>query len=172
MRRAILFSLEDVWITRAGRPVLSGVSLGIDEGFTAVVGERDGVRWATRTAPHVDRTACAWLIRRFIDAEAEFVFVAKIVHEADLGDERRAARPGLQVAEPHRELRGERTRHGLRHRQALLVLGLRVPTPLRDQVAVHVPDQRDRSAKAHGSQHEEVLKQGAETAPGHVSIDG
>jgi hypothetical protein len=24
---------------------------------------------------HVDRTACAWLIRRFIDDEAEFVFV-------------------------------------------------------------------------------------------------
>jgi len=24
---------------------------------------------------HVDRTACAWLIRRFIDSEAEFVFV-------------------------------------------------------------------------------------------------
>ena len=33
------------------------------------------MRWATRSGPHVDRTACAWLIRRFIDAEAEFVFV-------------------------------------------------------------------------------------------------
>jgi hypothetical protein len=33
------------------------------------------MRWATRTGPHVDRTASAWLIRRFIDAEAEFVFV-------------------------------------------------------------------------------------------------
>lgn len=33
------------------------------------------MRWATRTGPHVDRTACAWLILRFIDAEAEFVFV-------------------------------------------------------------------------------------------------
>jgi hypothetical protein len=33
------------------------------------------VRWATRSEPHVDRTACAWLIRRFVDAEAEFVFV-------------------------------------------------------------------------------------------------
>jgi hypothetical protein len=33
------------------------------------------VRWATRSGPHVDRTACAWLIRRFIDPEAEFVFV-------------------------------------------------------------------------------------------------
>jgi hypothetical protein len=34
------------------------------------------MRWATRTGPHVDRTACAWLIARFIDSEAEFVFVA------------------------------------------------------------------------------------------------
>jgi hypothetical protein len=33
------------------------------------------VKWATRSGPHVDRTACAWLIRRFVDADAEFVFV-------------------------------------------------------------------------------------------------
>ena len=33
------------------------------------------MRWATRAGVHVDRTACAWLIRRFIDDEAEFVFV-------------------------------------------------------------------------------------------------
>ena len=33
------------------------------------------MRWATRAAVHVDRTACAWLIRRFIDGDAEFVFV-------------------------------------------------------------------------------------------------
>ena len=33
------------------------------------------MRWATRAGPHVDRTACAWLIRRFIDPQAEFVFV-------------------------------------------------------------------------------------------------
>jgi hypothetical protein len=34
------------------------------------------VRWATRAGCHVDRVACAWLIRRYIDAQAEFVFVA------------------------------------------------------------------------------------------------
>jgi hypothetical protein len=34
------------------------------------------VRWATRAGPHVDRTACAWLIARFIDPDAEFLFVA------------------------------------------------------------------------------------------------
>lgn len=31
--------------------------------------------WATRRHVHVDRTACAWLVRRFIDPEARFVFV-------------------------------------------------------------------------------------------------
>jgi hypothetical protein len=33
------------------------------------------VKWATRPHCHIDRAACAWLIRRFIDSEAEFVFV-------------------------------------------------------------------------------------------------
>src|SRR5262245_10320444 len=33
------------------------------------------MRWATRAKCHVDRAACAWLIRRFVDAEATFVFV-------------------------------------------------------------------------------------------------
>jgi hypothetical protein len=31
--------------------------------------------WATRRHVHIDRTACAWLVRRFIDADAQFVFV-------------------------------------------------------------------------------------------------
>jgi hypothetical protein len=97
------------------------------------------MRWATRRHCHIDRAACAWLIRRFIDPEAEFVFVddpdevpadatpfdmrgvelshhggdcsfetflrryeladpvlweiAKVVHEADLADERATTRP-------------------------------------------------------------------------------
>jgi|SRR5215204_1806760 len=33
------------------------------------------MKWATRAGLHVDRTACAWLIRRFVDEQAEFVFV-------------------------------------------------------------------------------------------------
>ena len=31
--------------------------------------------WATRRHVHIDRTACAWLLRRFVDPDAEFVFV-------------------------------------------------------------------------------------------------
>lgn len=35
-----------------------------------------GKRWATRARPWVDRLACAWLIRRFIDPDARFVWLA------------------------------------------------------------------------------------------------
>lgn len=33
------------------------------------------MRWATRKNLHIDRSASAWLIRRFLDPEADFVFV-------------------------------------------------------------------------------------------------
>jgi len=33
------------------------------------------MKWATRAGIHIDRAACAWLIRRTVDPAAEFVFV-------------------------------------------------------------------------------------------------
>ncbi len=33
------------------------------------------MKWVTRQYVHVDRTACPWLIKRFIDPKAEFLFV-------------------------------------------------------------------------------------------------
>ena len=33
------------------------------------------MKWITRSHVHVDRVACPWLIRRFIDSNAEFIFV-------------------------------------------------------------------------------------------------
>jgi len=35
------------------------------------------VKWVTRSHVHVDRVACPWLISRFIDSQAEFIFVPK-----------------------------------------------------------------------------------------------
>ncbi len=37
------------------------------------------MKWVTRERVHVDRVACPWLIKRFIDPDAEFVFVARDV---------------------------------------------------------------------------------------------
>ena len=42
-----------------------------------------GRRWVTRPRPHVDRVASAWLIKRFIDAEAQFVFAPPAEFPAD-----------------------------------------------------------------------------------------
>jgi hypothetical protein len=33
------------------------------------------VKWITRQNAAVDRTACPWLVRRFVDPDAEFLFV-------------------------------------------------------------------------------------------------
>jgi hypothetical protein len=35
------------------------------------------MKWITRSHVHVDRVACPWLITRFIDSEAKFLFVPK-----------------------------------------------------------------------------------------------
>ncbi|MBI2384623.1 MAG: chromate resistance protein [Elusimicrobia bacterium] len=35
------------------------------------------MKWITREGAKTDRVACPWLIRRFLDKEAEFVFVSK-----------------------------------------------------------------------------------------------
>lgn len=35
------------------------------------------MKWVTRRKARVDRIACPWLIRRFVDPEAEFLFVAE-----------------------------------------------------------------------------------------------
>jgi hypothetical protein len=50
------------------------------------------MKWATRAGCHIDRAACAWLIRRFIDPAAEFVFVtdpAEVPQDATPFDMRR-----------------------------------------------------------------------------------
>ena len=42
------------------------------------------MRWVTRRNAHIDRTGCPWLIRRFIDPTAEFVFVPADTNPADV----------------------------------------------------------------------------------------
>jgi hypothetical protein len=72
----------------SGRQSAEGVLAEIEarlrptEGGKAVTTEKKvdtgltGKTWVTRRGVHVDRMACAWLIRRFIDPEARFKFVS------------------------------------------------------------------------------------------------
>jgi hypothetical protein len=43
------------------------------------------MRWITRERPKIDRIACPWLIKRFVDPEAEFIYVTKekVIEEAE-----------------------------------------------------------------------------------------
>ena len=69
---------EDIRQWRAHRPPT--VLKRPDWGMT---GEQPS-RWITRERPKIDRIACPWLIRRFIDPRAEFFYVptAKVFEEA------------------------------------------------------------------------------------------
>jgi hypothetical protein len=40
------------------------------------------MKWVTRAHVHVDRVACPWLVTRFVDSDAEFLFVAASEVEA------------------------------------------------------------------------------------------
>jgi len=49
------------------------------------------VKWVTREGAKVDRVACPWLIRRFVDPSAEFLFVP--ADQVDLVAKRESATP-------------------------------------------------------------------------------
>ncbi len=49
------------------------------------------MKWVTREHVHVERVACPWLIKRFIDSQAEFLFVAP--HQVMAVAEREGAIP-------------------------------------------------------------------------------
>ncbi len=54
---------------------------GIEEGWKANQGNLDrkpagaSTRWVTRERPKIDRIACPWLIARFVDKHADFLYV-------------------------------------------------------------------------------------------------
>ena len=54
---------------------------GLEEGWKANGGKLDrkpaeaSTRWVTRERPKIDRIACPWLIARFVDRDAEFLYV-------------------------------------------------------------------------------------------------
>src|ERR1041384_8827920 len=48
--------------------------------------ENKSMKWITRERVKVDRVACPWLIRRFIDPAAEFVFLPHDTDWAEIND--------------------------------------------------------------------------------------
>jgi hypothetical protein len=47
----------------------------INRRLTDLFGDARPTRWVTRERPKIDRIACPWLVLRFIDPEADFLYV-------------------------------------------------------------------------------------------------
>jgi hypothetical protein len=60
------------------------------------------MQWVTRDRIHLDRVACPWLIRRFIDKDAEFIFVPWGSEDTRPADAIPFAIPGVDLG-PHDE---------------------------------------------------------------------
>ena len=63
----------------------------------------------------------------------------------------------MHISEIDRELRSKRSRHELGEGQAFLVIRLRDPFPLLDEIPVHVTHERDRASEADGPELRHVL---------------
>ena len=70
------------------RRLLPGIGIGLKwryPGIAATQGRCPEMKWITRERVKVDRVACPWLIKRFVDKDAEFYFVPadQVMNEAE-----------------------------------------------------------------------------------------
>jgi len=104
------------------------------------------MKWVTRSHVHVDRVACPWLITRFIDSDAEFLFVPKsqVDQVAEASGATPFDAPGIELG--HHEGRCS-------FESIILKYGLTDPALLRLAQIVHaadVADDIDRDPLARG----------------------
>jgi len=94
------------------------------------------MKWITRSHVHVDRVACPWLITRFIDSEAEFLFVpaSQITQVAELQGAIPFDAPGVELG--HHEGRCS-------FESIILKYGLKEPGLLRLAKIIHAADVAD-----------------------------
>ena len=91
------------------------------------------MKWITRSHVHVDRVACPWLITRFIDNEAEFLFVpaSQIEQAARESDAIPFDAPGVELG--HHDGRCS-------FESIILKYGLKEPGLLRLAKIIHAAD--------------------------------
>src|SRR2546425_10273503 len=115
------------------------------------------MRWITRERVKVDRVACPWLIRKFVDPEAEFYFVpaARVAAEAA----RLGATPfdveGAELGHHGKECTFEAIlkRYGLARDPALALLGRIVNGADTDNTLWNQPEAPGLRAIAEGFRH-------------------
>ena len=115
------------------------------------------MKWITRERVKVDRVACPWLIKKFVDKDAEFVFVPpdKVMEEA----KRLGAIPydvkDVELGHHGKECSFEAIlkKHGLRSNPALVLLGKIVNGADTDNTLYSQPEGPGLEAIAEGFRH-------------------
>jgi hypothetical protein len=115
------------------------------------------MKWVTRERVKVDRVACPWLIRKFIDPQAEFLFVPedKVMEVA----KREAATPydvkGVEFGHHGKECSFDALvkKYGLDKNPALVLLAKIVNGIDTDNTLWHQPEAAGLNAIAEGFRH-------------------
>ncbi len=115
------------------------------------------MRWITRTNVKVDRVACPWLIKKYVDKDAEFLFVP--AHQVQVEAERVGAIP-FDVPDAELGHHGKECsfdaivkKYALTHDPALVLLARIVNGADTDNSLHHQPEGPGLNALAEGFQH-------------------
>lgn len=115
------------------------------------------MKWITRSGVKVDRVACPWLIRRFVDPQAEFLFVPAAEVETEAA--RQGAIPfdvaGVELGHHGQECSFEAIvkKYGLTSDPALVLLGRIVNGADTDNSLYRQPEGPGLAAVAEGFRH-------------------
>jgi hypothetical protein len=115
------------------------------------------MKWITRERVKVDRVACPWLIKKFVDQDATFLFVSmdQVMAEAS----REGAIPydvkGVELGHHDKECSFEAIlkKYELEHDPALILLGKIVNGADTDNTLWHQPEGAGLNAIAEGFRH-------------------
>ena len=115
------------------------------------------MKWITREKVKVDRVACPWLIKKFVDKDAEFVFVPadNVMAEAKRQDAIPYDVKGVELGHHGKECSFEAIlkKYKLTGNPALVLLGRIVNGADTDNTLYHQPEGAGLEAIAEGFRH-------------------
>ena len=115
------------------------------------------MKWITREHVKVDRVACPWLIKKFVDKDAEFYFVPadQIMKEARRLEAIPFDAPDVELGHHGKEYSYEAIlkKYNLTHEPALALLGRIVNGADTDNTLYHQPEGPGLQAIAEGFRH-------------------
>jgi hypothetical protein len=115
------------------------------------------MKWITREHVKVDRVACPWLIKKFVDPDAQFLFVPaeQVIPEANRLNATPFDVPGVELGHHGKECSFDAIlkKHNLTADPALQLLGKIVNGADTDNMLWHQPESAGLNAVAEGFRH-------------------